>query len=228
MRLLLSFGILSFLILSTSFQAFSDTPVKSGIWRATLSRDKQKLPLILDISQNPDGKTLTVHIINGTEKLKMDSSYFQNDSLVIPMMMFDAKIVAKSSGDELKGTYYRYANGAIAGSLPFEAEQGGNYKFFKKGEAKSARNVSGKWATTFKNPATGDETIAVGNFTQQGTDVTGSFLTPTGDYRFLTGSVNGDSLFLSTFDGSNAMLFKAGDRCRRQVERCHVDRTERI
>lgn len=210
MRLLLSFGILSFFVFINSFQAFSDTPVKSGIWRATLTRDQQKLPLILDISQNPDGKTLTVHIINGTEKLKMDSSYFQNDSLVIPMMMFDAKIIAKASGDELKGTYYRYANGTVAGSLPFEAEQGENYKFFKKGEAKSSRNVSGKWATTFKNPATGDETIAVGNFTQQGTDVTGSFLTPTGDYRFLTGSVNGDSLYLSTFDGSFAMLFKAG------------------
>lgn len=124
MRLLLLFGILSFFILSTNSNAFADTPVKSGIWRATLSRDKQKLPLILDISQNPDGKTLTVHIINGTEKLKMDSSYFQNDSLVIPMMMFDAKIVAKSTGDELKGTYYRYANGAVSGSLPFEAEQG--------------------------------------------------------------------------------------------------------
>ncbi|GGN09342.1 hypothetical protein GCM10010967_51530 [Dyadobacter beijingensis] len=175
-----------------------------------MSRDDQKLPVILDISKNNDGKTYTVSVLNGTEKLKMDSAYFQNDSLVIPMMMFDAKIIAKSTGDELKGTYYRYANGAIAGSLPFHAEQGENYKFFRKGEAKSTRNVSGKWATILKNPTTGDETVAVGNFTQQGTDVAGSFLTPTGDYRYLTGSVNGDSLYLSTFDGSFAMLFKAG------------------
>jgi thiol-disulfide isomerase/thioredoxin len=51
--------------------------------------------------------------------------------------------------------------------------------------------------------------VSVGNFTQNGTAVQGSFLTPTGDYRFLNGSLNGDSLFLSTFDGSNAMLFKA-------------------
>ncbi|ACT94732.1 peroxiredoxin family protein [Dyadobacter fermentans] len=209
MRLLLSFGILSIFTLIAAFRPSPVTPPQNGIWRATLSRDKQKLPLILDISKNSDGKTYTVNIINGTEKLKMDSSYFQNDSLVIPMMMFDAKIIAKSTGDELKGTYYRYANGKVAGSLPFEAVQGENYKFFKKGEAKSSRNVSGKWATTFTNPASGDETIAVGNFTQQGTDVTGSFLTPTGDYRFLTGSVNGDSLYLSTFDGSFAMLFKA-------------------
>ena len=94
-------------------------------------------------------------------------------------------------------------------SLPFEATFGENYKFFKSGEAKPGKNVTGKWATTFKNETTGDTTVAVGNLLQKGTDVEGSFLTPTGDYRFLTGSVSGDSLFLSTFDGSNAMLFKA-------------------
>lgn len=37
----------------------------------------------------------------------------------------------------------------------------------------------------------------------------GSFLTPTGDYRYLSGNVKGDSLYLSTFDGSNAYLIKA-------------------
>lgn len=213
MRLLLSFVILPFLIISTSFSpSFKNEtgpPVKTGIWRATLSRGPHKLPLILDIAQNPDEKSYSVHIINGTEKLRMDSTYFQNDSLVIPMQLFDSKIVAKPAGNRMAGTYYRLANGVVAGALPFEAEAGENYKFFKKGEAKSTKNVTGKWATTFKNQTTGDVTVSVGSFTQQGTDVQGSFLTPTGDYRFLTGSVDGDSLFLSTFDGSNAMLFKA-------------------
>ncbi|WP_353722947.1 hypothetical protein [Dyadobacter sp. 676] len=125
MKLLFSFVILSFSILSTAFRSGPVTAPKNGIWRATLSRDNQKLPILLDISKNADGKTYMVRIVNGTEKLNMDSAYFQNDSLVIPMMMFDAKIVAKSTGDKLKGTYYRYANGAVAGSLPFEAEQGG-------------------------------------------------------------------------------------------------------
>ncbi|MHA4737577.1 TlpA disulfide reductase family protein [Dyadobacter sp. MSC1_007] len=213
MRLLFSIGVLTFLILSSGFFSYPEIepvpPVKSGIWRATLSRGAHKLPLILDISRNPDGKTYTVHIINGAEKLRMDSTYFQNDSLVIPMQLFDSKIVAKPVDDRLTGTYYRLANNVVVGALPFEAELGENYKFFKKGQAKSGKNVSGKWATTFKNETTGDITEAVGNFTQQGTDVQGSFLTPTGDYRFLTGSVNGDSLYLSTFDGSHAMLFKA-------------------
>ncbi|MEO6281882.1 MAG: TlpA disulfide reductase family protein [Dyadobacter sp.] len=194
---------------TSSFETTSGSTLKNGIWRATLARDTHRLPLLLDISKNPDNKTFSVFVVNGTERLKMDSTYIQDDSLVIPMQLFDAKIVAKQDGDHLKGRYYRLANGVVAGSIPFEAKFGENYKFYKKGEAKSSKNVAGKWATLFKNEITGDTTRAVANFAQQGTDVTGSFLTPTGDYRFLTGSVNGDSLFLSTFDGSNAMLFKA-------------------
>ena len=37
----------------------------------------------------------------------------------------------------------------------------------------------------------------------------GTFLTETGDYRFLAGVVSDDSLYLSCFDGSHAFLFKA-------------------
>ena len=42
-----------------------------------------------------------------------------------------------------------------------------------------------------------------------GSRAVGTFLTTTGDYRFLEGNVSGDSLFLSCFDGSHAFLFKA-------------------
>ncbi|QRR02797.1 peroxiredoxin family protein [Dyadobacter sandarakinus] len=187
----------------------SQPEVKEGTWRATLTREGNKLPLLLEINKNTDGKSYSAFAINGEEKLQMDSLYFQNDSLVIPMQLFDAKIVAKVDKDRMTGLYYRVPNGIIAGSLPFEATHGENYKFYPKGTAKASRNVTGNWATTFKNEVTGDTTLAVGSFRQDGSDVTGSFLTPTGDYRFLTGSVNGDSLYLSTFDGSNAMLFKA-------------------
>jgi peroxiredoxin len=187
----------------------SQKDLKTGVWRATLSRDDHKLPFLFDLSKNPDGKTYSVVVINDTERLQMDTAFFQNDSLVIPMELFDMKIVAKADEEKLKGTYYRLSNGTVSGGIPFEAKFGENYKFFKPGEAKSTKSVAGTWDATFITEATGDTTQSVGTFVQKGTDVTGSILTTTGDYRFLTGSVNGDSLYLSTFDGSNAKLFKA-------------------
>lgn len=51
---------------------------------------------------------------------------------------------------------------------------------------------------------------AIGVFQQKGELVTGTFITETGDYRFLEGVVDNDSMSLSTFDGSHAFFFKAG------------------
>jgi hypothetical protein len=52
-----------------------------------------------------------------------------------------------------------------------------------------------------------DSTEAVGEFKQSGSQVRGTFLTITGDYRFLEGVVSCDTLKLSTFDGGHAYSF---------------------
>jgi thiol-disulfide isomerase/thioredoxin len=62
---------------------------------------------------------------------------------------------------------------------------------------------------TFINSVNGKVLKAIALFKQQKNRLTGSFLTPSGDYRFLEGVVTGDSLKLSTFDGSHAYYFHA-------------------
>ncbi|WP_254561542.1 peroxiredoxin family protein [Dyadobacter diqingensis] len=187
----------------------ADTVVKPGTWRATLTRDGQLLPVILDLSKNPDGKTYTVYSVNGGERLKMDTAYFDKDSLHIPMQLFDSEITASVHGDKMTGVYKRLDGKKVLGSLPFQAAFGDSYRFFKENAEEDVKNVTGKYATVFKNEVTKDSSVAVGSFTQKGNIVEGSFLTPTSDYRFLSGNVKGDSVYLSTFDGSNAYLIKA-------------------
>ncbi|HKZ73598.1 MAG TPA: TlpA disulfide reductase family protein [Steroidobacteraceae bacterium] len=53
------------------------------------------------------------------------------------------------------------------------------------------------------------ETAAVGELRQSHHQVTGTFLTPTSDHRFLAGDVRDDELELSTFDGAHAYLYRA-------------------
>ncbi len=67
-------------------------------------------------------------------------------------------------------------------------------------------NVSGRWSSTFTNDA-GKSTFLIGEFKQTGTRLTGTFLSSTGDYRFLEGSVSDNKLFLSCFNGTDALLF---------------------
>ncbi|MCK7553812.1 TlpA family protein disulfide reductase [Chitinophaga sedimenti] len=69
--------------------------------------------------------------------------------------------------------------------------------------------MQGRWSTWFTAPEGNDSSYAIGEFAQQGSRVTGTFLTSTGDYRFLEGVITGDTLKLSTFDGSHAYLFTA-------------------
>tara|TARA_R110002124_G_scaffold107385_3_gene259746 strand:+ start:544 stop:1791 length:1248 start_codon:yes stop_codon:yes gene_type:complete len=204
-------------LLSTFFVAFlvGCTPkeekqeLKSGIWRATLARDSQKLPFLFEVKENSDQKTYTVVVLNGEEHLTMDTTFFEGDSLHLPMRLFDSEIVAYLENDKLIGKYNRIENDKIIAYLPFEAEFDKNYKFFEEGKAISEKQVQGTWSTVFSYPDSDKQIPAVGTFSQTGSAVSGSFLTPSGDYRYLTGSVNGDSLYLSNFDGSNAMLFKA-------------------
>jgi peroxiredoxin len=68
-------------------------------------------------------------------------------------------------------------------------------------------DFSGKWEVNFEGPERSKQ--AIGLFNQKGKNVEGTFLTPTGDYRFLAGNVDGRSMKLSTFDGSHAYLFEA-------------------
>ena len=94
--------------------------------------------------------------------------------------------------------------------IPFSAHPSIKMRFSHINKQTSVLNVNGKWEVEFgfnsNNPYP-----AIGVFSQKkkSNHVTGTFLTETGDYRFLEGKTTKDSLFLSCFDGAHAFLFKA-------------------
>lgn len=70
-------------------------------------------------------------------------------------------------------------------------------------------NTSGKWRVVF-NPGTQNEEVLVGLFEQKiGNLVTGSFLSETGDYRYLHGYISGNNLHLQTYTGYWAFVVDA-------------------
>ncbi len=67
-------------------------------------------------------------------------------------------------------------------------------------------DIGGLWETTFSS---GDDAFdAVASFSPKGNYLTGTFMTETGDFRFLAGTVQDNKLYLSSFDGSHAFLFE--------------------
>ena len=190
----------------------SETTVKTGVWLATLQTSGGQLPFGLDIKPTAQAGKYTVFAINGAERLPMDEATLEGDTLRIPMGLFESELVAKVSGDNLTGVWRKRRVKDQYQVVPFSAQFGQTYRFAPDGASPSA-DLSGKWQTVFRaedsDAGPGDTTAAVGLFKQKGNEVTGTFLTPTGDYRYLAGNVFGDSLLLSCFDGSHAFLFKA-------------------
>ncbi|WKN33603.1 TlpA disulfide reductase family protein [Porifericola rhodea] len=183
-------------------QTGSETPVlEEGIWRAELNVQGQMLPFTFELSQT-DSSNYSVQLINGEERLLIDEVELEGDSLTIPMNFFDTQISAVVKKGKLEGHFIK--NYAEDYRLPFSAQQGENYRFAKE-DTENYQDFGGKWEVQFAD----DSIISVGIFKQNGSRVQGSFLTATGDYRFLEGNVEGSTMKLSAFDGEHAFLFEA-------------------
>ena len=197
------------LIAANSSFAFARTSIptlKSGIWRGVLHRpDNENIAFNFTVANQKGKPVLYIH--NGSENLLVDSIKQSNDSLFIQMPFFASRFALQIKQDgSLAGSYIKNYGTRLM-SIPFTAVYGNVYRYQTTG--KPAQNITGKWQVTFA----GEDSLSsnvIGEFVQQKTGVvTGTFRTPTGDYRYLEGRVNGDTLLLSGFDGGHAILFTA-------------------
>jgi thiol-disulfide isomerase/thioredoxin len=147
------------------------------------------------------------YIVNADEKIKVGPVAVTNDSVNFAMPVFESSFKTKRNADgSFQGLWNKGTTGEFQ-NWPFYAYPNQLYRFAKT-QGNAVYNISGKWDVTITRP-NGTPRKALAEFEQSGDKLTGSFLTPSGDYRFLEGIVTGDSLKLSTFDGSHAYTFYA-------------------
>ncbi len=178
----------------------------NGKWRAVLER-KDGHEIVFNIeSKDSSGKKI-LYIENAAERLLVDDIRAKEDSILIVLPFFESQIHASLSADKhlLKGWWIKRTAGKDQ-LMPFAAYAGQDYRYPVL--APASKNISGRWAVSFINEGK-EPDPSVGEFAQQGNQVTGTFLNPTGDYRYLEGTVNGDSVQLSCFDGGHSYLFTA-------------------
>jgi thiol-disulfide isomerase/thioredoxin len=197
----LLFASLITLIANTSFAQIS---LKSGIWRGVLMTSSgNELPFNFEVTIDAGKQQLA--IINGEERFKVTDIKQKGDSVFVQMPLFNSEFRLKYEGESLKGKWIKHL-GNRDGVMDFTATAGQSWRFLKDPET-PAYNVSGRWSAIFGEGVHADTTV--GEFKQNGSELTGTFLTTTGDYRYLQGSVSGNKLYLSTFDGGHAFIFTA-------------------
>ena len=190
---------LSVFILFISCSKDANNFLEKGNYRGLLEVDKGiNLPFNFEVIND----SLLI-IYNAQETIKVKEIYSKNDSIVIKTPIFEGYLIAKKSNNMQTG---KYVHESMNRTIPFSAKMG-NERFIRK--RKEIYTISGNWETTFTNTENKNAYISKGIFNQENGKVTGTFRTATGDYRFLEGIVDGDSLKLSTYDGARALLFLA-------------------
>jgi len=197
---------ISILILSCKNQhsKISNPPtLKNGIWRAELSlTEEQKLPFNFETLK--DGSMI---FYNDAENIivKNESIVLTKDSLKFYFPVFSTFVEAKNYRDSLVGFWVNPEKKDY--KIPFKAIHGQSERFLYSNKI-GKFNVEGNWEVTF-SPNTSGSYKAKGIFKQKENKVSGTFLTETGDYRYLEGILDENQLKLSAFDGAHAFLFSA-------------------
>jgi len=192
-------GILSLVFIFCSCQN-DNNALKTGPWRATLEIKKGKeLPFLLNLKADT-----TMVFYNAEEEIQITDITLKGDSIIIEHPVFEGIFKGKYTPDSIYGSFIKPSLNRV---VPFSMRHGNDLRFHVTGAPNTI--ITGNWETVFSPKNANDRYIAKAIFEQTGNRVTGTIRTTTGDYRYLDGVIQDDSLKLSTFDGAHAFLFEA-------------------
>ncbi len=198
--------VVSFFLLSICSNAASSN------WRGIIHRKDGK-EVVFTFELIEAGTLKSILIKNATEKILVKDVKFTADSVFFKMPVFESAFKAKRFKDHWDGVWTK-GTSASDQVLAFSAIK--NKPRFDLTDGPAKFNISGRWAVNFANDKSkADQSIA--EFKQTGNLLTGTFLTPTGDYRYLEGNVSGNKMMLSGFDGGHAFLFTADIKSQNEI-----------
>ena len=182
----------------------AQSKLQPGVWRGVLKTSSGVgLPFNFEVTDTAANQQLVIY--NGDERLKVADVKTVADSVFIKMPLFDSEFKLKLYGDSLKGRWIKHSTSDVA--MEFTASPNNAWRFFKDAP-KPAFDITGNWSATFGEGTPGKDKL-VGVFKLKGAVLTGTFLSTTGDYRYLEGTVAGNQVYLSCFDGGHAFVFTA-------------------
>ncbi len=188
-------------------QTTENLRLKKGRWIAALNLNSHDV-LPFEIQIEKKGAEMQISVMNGKEQIILEPATIINDSVHVRFPYFNSELVFTVKNKKHIEGYWQNFNKGLNYTIDFSAYKSKESRFTSAKTKMNETSVDGRWKVAFE-PGTDSEYPAVGIFNQSKDVVTGTFLTETGDYRYLAGNTVNDSLYLSCFDGSHAFLFKA-------------------
>lgn len=181
----------------------TDISIRNGDWRFSLQLENHELPFNVKFENIGTQNAIAV-ICNGNEELTSTFFNISENNIRIVLPVFDSELIGTIESENLI-TGYWLNNSRKNYKIPFVAEYGKTFRF---SPSQSEQKLPSKYHVIFE-PDTPDKWDAILILNQDSAKTTGTFLTETGDYRYLEGNIINNKLYLSTFDGSHAFLFQA-------------------
>ncbi len=170
-------------------------PIKSGYWETQFHLDESH-----DLTVRMFFEDGMLKIKNGDEVIELKDLKINDNEISIPFNLYYSKIVIQSVFKKTIKGYWKNMSRGPEYMIPFTS----NFKKYKSKKNKSLKQFNGKWDITL-----GKNEKVIGEFNIRNNRLLGTFLTETGDFRYLEGNAVGDSMYLTCFDGSHAFLFNA-------------------
>ncbi|MCH8546583.1 MAG: TlpA family protein disulfide reductase [Cryomorphaceae bacterium] len=179
----------------------ADTKDKLTRYRAELAlNDSTNLPFIFY-----RGET-SITIQNGGEQITLRQNLRrEDDSLEYLFPVYNSVLNMLCSKEECAGYFWDKDKGDTF-RIKFVAEASDAPRFKQTDDA--CCSLKDQWEVIFRYDSDRPR-HALGEFAENDSGYTGSIITPTGDYRFLQGVMNGRHLQMATFDGKFAYYFSA-------------------
>jgi thiol-disulfide isomerase/thioredoxin len=196
------FGLLIFIqSISTLAQNANDYPFIADIQL----NDKLQIQVTARIAAKNNKASITIY--NGREVYHLSVKKRNGDTIIYQFPAQDAewRLAFNEDYSDARGWWINYNKKAPV-RYPVHLYNG----ILSSPEPQANQiNMEGKWRVVFA-PGTSNEETLVGVFEQKiGNFVTGSFLSETGDYRYLHGYISGEQLQLQTYTGYWAFVVEA-------------------
>jgi hypothetical protein len=116
-----------------------------GLWRGVFQVQDAEIPFLFEVksahTENP-----VVTLINGEDRFDLSGATYRNDSVIIPIKVYDAVMEAKVNGKRMTGRLVKLYSNRPDGRVPFMAQEGASSRFTDTGEIVDLYNDSNSFS----------------------------------------------------------------------------------
>ena len=178
--------------------------LNTGPWRFEFKTTHAVIPVIINFKQVQH--KMEGEIQNGKEKIPLKEVFLDNGKIIIPVQDYELTLELKKISEVLlTGEFIRH-NKNPKKIIPVQAFFNQKERFPQPKMDPSIK-LTGKWEVTLTDEES-KESKGIVLFEQKGQKLSGTIMTPTGDYRYFDGYVSGTTFEAASFDGGYNYLLK--------------------